>query len=284
MPPWWEPGTIYLAATPIGNADDATERLLYALQNADVIAAEDTRRVRALVSRLEVQIAGKVVAFHDHNENAKVNELCDAAESGATVLVVSDAGTPTVSDPGYHLVSAATKRGIPLTSLPGPSAALAALAVSGLPTNSFTFEGFLPRKTAEQKTKLAALASEQRTLILFESPRRIMTTLANIRTTFGPDRKMALCRELTKTHEEVVRGTVMEVIEAFADREVLGEVTLVLGGAPEKNLPEANYEELGKQVRDLAQSEGLRLKEAAGRIAQEHGVRKNDLYEAALQV
>ncbi len=279
-PEWWEEGTIYLAATPIGNSGDASGRLQYALANADMIAAEDTRRVRGLCSRLGIQPAGKIVPFHDHNEARKAESLVDVARQGGAVLVVSDAGTPTVSDPGYHLVTLAADEGVPATALPGPSAALAALTVSGLPTDRFTFEGFLPRKGAEQRRRITQLVSEPRTFILFESPRRTANTLALLRDALGSGRRAAVCRELTKTHEEVVRGDLGALADEFAGREVLGEVTIVVAGAP----PAAPRDpgSLAREVLELSAAEGLRLKDAAGRVAQAAGLSRNELFEAAL--
>lgn len=272
-------GIIWLAATPIGNVDDATPRLREALQVADWIGAEDTRRLRALCQRLEVNPTGKIVALHDHNETTRGQELVEAALSGANVLLVSDAGTPTVSDPGYRIGRIAIDAGVRLVPLPGPSAALAALSVSGLPSDRFAFEGFLPRKGGDARRRLEEIADDPRTLIWFESPRRTRKTLELMGQVLGEDRRAAVCRELTKTYEEVLRGTLAELVEAVGD-DIRGEITLVTGGAPAPELPP--LEQAVSQIRQLAQS-GLRLKDAAAQVAQETGLRKNELYRAALE-
>ncbi|MFZ1381881.1 MAG: 16S rRNA (cytidine(1402)-2'-O)-methyltransferase [Scrofimicrobium sp.] len=280
-------GVILLAATPIGNPGDASERLRQAILDADIVAAEDTRRFRGLCSRLGLSPTARVIALHDHNEGEKAAWLVQQATEGATVLVVSDAGTPTVSDPGFHLVLAAAEAGVRTVPLPGPSAALAALSVSGLPTDRFVFEGFLPRKKSEQNRRIAQLATEPRTIILFESPRRTGTTLGALAERLGGDRPAALCRELTKTYEEVRRGTLSALASYCATNEVLGEVTLVVGGMPEGQLraeKEAESGSLAQVVLDLAESEGLRLKDAAAQVAAQRGVRKNQLMKAALEL
>ncbi len=273
-------GIIYLAATPIGNPGDASTRLREAFQTADLIAAEDTRRLRGLCSRLGISPGGRIVAFHDHVEERRAQDLIDAAASGDMVLVVSDAGTPTVSDPGYRLSKAAAKEGIRVSALPGPSAALAALSVSGLPTDRFTFEGFLPTKGSDLKERLEELGAEPRTMVLFESPRRTAATLARLAEAFGEDRQAVLCRELTKTHEEVVRGTLEELRDHAAANEILGEVTLVVAGAPQKAA--ANLEDLAVQAKLLSERDDLRLKEASAQVAEGSGHRANAVFKAAL--
>lgn len=276
-------GVIMLAATPIGNPGDATGRLRDAIISADIIAAEDTRRFWGLCSRLELKPTGKVITLHDHNEGAKAQWLVDQAASGLDVLVVSDAGTPTVSDPGFHLVQAAAEAGVRAIPLPGPSAALAALSVSGLPTDRFVFEGFLPRKSSEQASQLAKLSTEPRTIILFESPRRTAKTLGALAEHFGGDRPAALCRELTKTHEETIRGTLSDLAQHATKHEILGEVTLVVGGAPAGS-GDVDLGVLARRVLDLAQERGLRLKDAAAEVAEQTGVRKNQLMQKALDL
>lgn len=273
-------GTIYMAATPIGNTDDASIRLRRHLETADIIAAEDTRRLKGLCSRLGVTPQGRIIAFHEHIEADRASELIAAAQEGQTVLVVSDAGTPTVSDPGYRLAIAAADEGVRLAPLPGPSAALAALSVSGLPSDRFVFEGFLPRKASELKSHLEDLALEPRTLILFESPRRTAATLAQLRDAFGADRRAALCRELTKTYEEVTRGTLAELAEFAQERPVLGEVTLVIEGAPKR--AQESLEELAEAALVLSARDGIRLKEAASLVAQDSRQRPNAIFKAAL--
>lgn len=270
-------GGILLAATPIGQASDAPASLLEALRSADVVAAEDTRRLQRLARRLGVTLTGDLLSLHEHNEAARTPRLLEGAAGGQRVLLVSDAGMPLVSDPGYRLVQAAVAGGIPLTVLPGPSAVLAALALSGLPTDRFCFEGFLPRRAADRKRRLAELAREPRTMVVFESPRRLAATLQELVTTLDATRPAAVCRELTKTHEEVRRGTLEELVD-WATEGVLGEVTLVIAG--QRREPPA----VGEYVEEvLARSEsGERLKDAAGAVATAHGLGKRDLYEAVL--
>ena len=273
-------GTIYMAATPIVNTDDASIRLRRHLETADIIAAEDTRRLKGLCSRLGIAPQGRIMAFHEHIESERAAELIAAAQEGQTVLVVSDAGTPTVSDPGYRLAILAAAEDVRLAPLPGPSAALAALSVSGLPSDRFVFEGFLPRKASELKSHIENLAVEPRTLILFESPRRTAATLAQLSDVFGGDRRAALCRELTKTYEQVTRGTLAELAEFAQAQPVLGEVTLVIEGAPkhaQQNLPDLAQAALALSARD-----GIRLKEAAVQVAEGSGQRPNAIFKAAL--
>ena len=271
------PGTILLAATPIGNDDDASPRLRLALERADLVAAEDTRRLLNLATRLGLRVAGRVISFHEHNERSRTPELLDAARAGQVVLMVSDAGMPSVSDPGFRLVDAAVRAGVPVTVAPGPSAVLTALALSGLASDRFAFEGFLPRKAGERDRLLAELATERRTLVFFESPRRVHHTLAALAAAFGTGRRAALCRELTKVHEEVLRGSLAELTEATTG-EVRGEIVLVVDGAePPRTDPGPAVE----QVLALT-DDGLRLKDAAGQVAQATGLRPNELYRAAL--
>lgn len=275
--PVQRPGTILLAATPIGDIGDASPRFVRALAEAEVVAAEDTRRVLALASRLQTRINGKLISFHDHNERERADALVDLAEDGARVLLVSDAGMPTVSDPGYRVVSRAAERGIIVSALPGPSAPVTALAVSGLPTDRFSFEGFLPRKGGEARRTLEALAGDPHTLIFFESPKRLNETLVRMAEAFGGTRRAVVCRELTKIHEEVLRGDLNALI-ARTSGEVLGEITIVVEGAHRGG----DAEDHVVAVLDLAR-EGMRLKEAAAQVAEATGLRKNDLFKAALR-
>ena len=270
-------GRIVLAATPIGNAGDASPRLRELLSSADVVAAEDTRRLRALAARLGVRVGGRVVSNHEHNESDRVGELLAVARAGGTVLVVSDAGMPTVSDPGFALVRAAASAGVPVTALPGPSAVLTALAVSGLATDRFCFEGFLPRRAAERREAIRALAAEPRTMVFFEAPQRLAVTLGVLSEELGADRPAAVCRELTKTHEETVRGGLGELV-LWAGGQVLGEVVVVVGGASVAVPPVAG---LVPEVLARADS-GERLKEAVASVADATGVSKRELYAAAL--
>ena len=223
-------GRLLIGATPLGQPSDASARLVKALASADVIAAEDTRRIRTLAQALDVKLAGKVVSLYDANEASRVPSLVGEIEAGATVLLVSDAGMPLISDPGYRLVAACIEAGLPVQCLPGPSAVTTALAVSGLPVERFCFEGFAPRKHSARVSWLKTLAAEPRTCVFFESPRRLPDTLRDAVDALGPERRAVVCRELTKTHEEIVRGTLGELAEWAGDG-VLGEITVVLAGA-----------------------------------------------------
>ncbi|MCB2176849.1 MAG: 16S rRNA (cytidine(1402)-2'-O)-methyltransferase [Actinomycetales bacterium] len=271
---------VVLAATPIGNAQDASPRLRELLEQADVVAAEDTRRLADLARRLGVRVAGRVVSHHEHNEAGRVDELLDVVRAGGTVAVVSDAGMPTVSDPGLVLVRAAVDAGLPVTALPGPSAVLTALAVSGLATDRFCFEGFVPRRPAARDAVLAALADERRTLVLFEAPHRLAATLEAMAAAFGPDRPAAVCRELTKTYEEVRRGPLADLAGWAGQAEPRGEIVVVVGGAP------AHAPRVADLVGEvLARADaGERLKDVVAEVAEATGVAKRDLYAAALAV
>lgn len=273
------PGRLILAATPIGNAEDASPRLRRLLAEAEVIAAEDTRRLRALAARVGVEITGRVLSHHEHNEQATVGELLAAVTAGATVLVVSDAGMPAVSDPGFRAVAAAVQAGLPVTAVPGPSAVLTALALSGLPTDRFCFEGFAPRKPGERARSFALLAREPRTMVFFEAPHRLAAMLADLRDALGTDRPAAVARELTKTYEEVRRGTLGELTDWATDGEVRGEIAVVVGGAPDA----VEVSEAALVAEVLARVDaGDRLKEAVAEVAQAAGVVKRELYAAAL--
>lgn len=267
-----------LGATPLGQPSDASRRLIDALGGADVVAAEDTRRVRNLAKALDVRIPGRVVSLFDQVEAARVPALVDELNAGATVLVVSDAGMPLISDPGYRLVVACVDAGIRVTCLPGPSAVTTALAVSGLPSEKFCFEGFAPRKAAARRKWLASLADERRTCVFFESPRRLAGCLRDAVDVLGGARRGVVCRELTKLHEDVVRGSLDELATWAADG-VLGEVTVVLAGAS----PRADVASLVAQVEDLAAG-GVRVKDACGEVAEANpGVRSRQLYDAVLR-
>ena len=269
--------SILIGATPIGDVRDASPRLIAALAQADIVAAEDTRRLLALASRLGVQIGGKLMSLHDHNEGERASLVVTQAEQGARVLLVSDAGMPTVSDPGYRLVTEAVARGVAVSALPGPSAPVTALAVSGLPSDRFSFEGFLPRKDGEATRYLEALARDPHTLIFFESPKRLHDTLVRMASVMGEDRRAVICRELTKIHEEILRGTLGELVEATAG-EILGEITIVVAGARDAG----NADDHVGAVLALA-AEGMRLKDAAAQVAEATGLRKNELFQAALR-
>jgi len=271
-------GTVVLAGTPIGDVDDASPRLRRELAGADVIAAEDTRRLRGLLQRLGMTTSARIVSYFEGNEAARTPELLAALAEGARVLLVTDAGMPSVSDPGYRLVAAAVAAGHPVTAVPGPSAVLTALAVSGLPVDRFCFEGFLPRRPGERARRLAELAGEPRTLVFFEAPHRTAEALAALAEAFGGDRPAAVCRELTKTYEEVRRGPLRELV-SWAEQEVRGEVTLVVAGAaPVAADPEAAVEQVLALVRA-----GTRLKPAVADVAAATGLAKNALYALALE-
>lgn len=270
-------GVLLLAATPIGEVLDASTRFVHAFVDADVIAAEDTRRAKALAARLGVRPRGKLLALHDHNEGDKADALLDMVEAGKRVVLVSDAGMPTVSDPGFRLVRRAVERGIAVSALPGPSAPVTALAVSGLPSDRFTFEGFLPRKDGEARRYLDSIVGLPHTLIFFESAKRLEETLQRMSDVLGGERRAIVARELTKTYEDIWRGSLAE-LTVRAQGEVLGEITIVVEGARAS----AGVDEYVDAVLTLA-AEGTRLKDAAGQVAEATGLRKNDLFKAALQ-
>jgi 16S rRNA (cytidine1402-2'-O)-methyltransferase len=271
-------GTLLLAATPLGDARDASARLIEALGTAEVVAAEDTRRVRNLASALGVTPAGKVVSYYEAVESARAPMLLDALREGRTVLLVTDAGMPSVSDPGYRLVSACVTEGLPVTCLPGPSAVTTALAVSGLPSDRFCFEGFPPRKTGDRRKFFGRLVAEEPTSVFFEAPHRLADTLADAVSVLGEQRPAAVCRELTKTYEEIKRGSLGDLAE-WAAEGVRGEITVVLGGA-EQAAP-TDPAELVEQVEERA-ADGIRLKDAVAEVAELAGVRKKELYDAVL--
>lgn len=273
-------GSLVLAATPIGNLADASQRLRELLSTADVIAVEDSRRLISLVRGLGLEYTGRVVTTHDHNEQQRAEELIRTVQEGGTVLLITDAGMPTVSDPGYRVVQRAIEAGLEPTCAPGPSAVLAALALSGLPTDRFTFEGFLPRKASERRARLTELAAERRTMVFYEAPHRLLATLGALVEAFGDERRAAVARELTKLHEEVRRGPLGELHQWAQEHPVRGEIALVIDGAPAPTAAEP--ESLTELVEDRV-ADGQRLKEAAAEVAAAHGVGKRELYEAVLQ-
>ncbi|MDT7708475.1 MAG: rRNA (cytidine1402-2-O)-methyltransferase [Pseudonocardiales bacterium] len=272
-------GRLVLAATPLGQARDASGRLMDALATADVVAAEDTRRVRTLASALGVQITGKVISHYDAVEAVRLPGLLDDVRAGRTVLVVSDAGMPAVSDPGYRIVAAAAAEGLPVTCLPGPSAVTTALVLSGLPCERFCFEGFAPRRSGERRRWLETLVAESRATVFFESPHRLAETLAAAVDVLGADRLAAVCRELTKTYEEIVRGPLHELAAWAAAGQVRGEITVVLAGAAPSEAP--TVESLVGAVHERV-ADGERLKDAVSAVATAAGVPKRDLYAASL--
>lgn len=270
-------GRIVLAATPIGNLGDASPRLAEALSTADAVLAEDTRRTVDLARGLGVTIAGRLSALHDHNERERADAVVAEALAGATIVVVSDAGMPTVSDPGYRVVAAAAEAGVEVTVIPGPSAPIAALAVSGLATDRFAFEGFLPRKTGERDRALAALAAEPRTLVFFEAPHRLAESLSAMAAAFGDGRRASVSRELTKTFEETRRGTLAE-LAAWASAGVKGEIVVCVAGAPPAalSLADAVAESVGRVAA------GERAKDVAADLAPLAGLPSRELYAAIL--
>ena len=270
-----QPGVLVLAATPIGRVADAPPRLADELATADVVAAEDTRRLKRLTTDLGVTVKGRVVSYFEGNESARTPVLLEALLAGDRVLLVTDAGMPSVSDPGYRLVAAAVEADVLVTAVPGPSAVLTALAVSGLPVDRFCFEGFLPRKAGERARRLAALAREERTMVFFEAPHRTGAALSALAGAFGDDRAAAVCRELTKTHEEVRRGPLAELV-AWAAEGVRGEVTIVVAGATGPELA-GDPDSLRAAVSDL-EAEGTSRKEAIVEVARRAGVPKREVY------
>jgi 16S rRNA (cytidine1402-2'-O)-methyltransferase len=273
-------GVLVLAGTPIGDVRDAPPRLADELARADVVAAEDTRRLRRLASSLGVEVSGAVVSYFEGNEAARTADLVARLRDGARVLLVTDAGMPSVSDPGYRLVAAAAAAGVAVTAVPGPSAVLTALAVSGLPVDRFCFEGFLPRRAGERARRLAELAGEPRTIVLFEAPHRLAAALAAMAETLGADRPAAVCRELTKTYEEVRRGPLTELADWAAEGEVRGEITVVVAGRPATTAPQRLDDLVPAVLVEVAA--GARLKDAVAEVAAEHGVPKRALYDLAV--
>jgi 16S rRNA (cytidine1402-2'-O)-methyltransferase len=271
-------GLLVLAGTPIGDVDDASPRLRRELASADIVAAEDTRRLRRLATALGVEIGGRVTSYFEGNEVARTPELMDALLGGSRVVLVTDAGMPSVSDPGYRLVSAAVTAGVRVTAVPGPSAVLAALAVSGLPVDRFCFEGFLPRKAGERSRRLAGLAGEERTMVFFESRHRLQSALAALAEAFGNDRRAAVCRELTKTYEQVRRGSLGELVDWASAGDVLGEITIVVAGA--EPAP-ANVEDAVARVAKR-EAAGVSRKQAVADVARESGLSRREVYNAVV--
>ena len=288
-------GTVVLAATPIGNVGDASARLVTLLERADIVAAEDTRRLYDLARRLGVYVNGRVIAYHDHNERDKADGLLDQVETGATVLVVSDAGMPTINDPGLAIVRRAIERGLPVTCAPGPSAVLDALALSGLPTDRFCYEGFLPRKHSERVQYLRTLLPERRTIVFYETPHRIADSMDDLLDTFGPNRPMALCRELTKDYEQIRRGPIGEIRQSVIDDPPRGEMVLVIGGASNEEAEAAapstlSVDDMAVLSIDRALEDGLRIKDAIAQVVQEHPLadgslaNRKQVYAAVLKI
>jgi 16S rRNA (cytidine1402-2'-O)-methyltransferase len=272
---------LILLGAPLGNAADASARLREVLARADIVAAEDTRRLARLARDLDVAVTGRVVSYFEGNEQRRTPELVDALTAGATVALITDGGMPSVSDPGFRLVRAALDAGVPVTTAPGPSAVTTALAVSGLPSDRFCFEGFPPRRPAERRSLLARLAAEPRTLVFFEAPHRVGDTLADLVAAFGPERPAALCRELTKVYEDVRRGPLGTLAAGAAQDPPRGEITLVVAGAPEAAVERPAASDLAAAVAEL-EAGGTPRKAAIAAVAAEHRLPKREVYDAVV--
>jgi 16S rRNA (cytidine1402-2'-O)-methyltransferase len=274
-------GCVVLVGAPLGNPGDASQRCRDELARADIVAAEDTRRLARLARDLGIELTGRVISYFEGNEVRRTADLVQAALDGARVAVVTDGGMPSVSDPGYRVVRAAIEAGVPVTAAPGPSAVTTALALSGLPSDRFCFEGFLPRRPAERRALLASLAAEERTLIFFEAPHRLGPALADCAAAFGPDRPAAVCRELTKRYEEILRRPLGELSTWAAAGEVRGEITLVIGGAVRSSTP-VSTEDLAAEV-FAEESAGTDRKAAIASVARRHDRPKREVYDAVLR-
>ena len=270
------PGTLYIVATPIGNLEDITLRAIRTLKDADIIAAEDTRHTQTLLRHFTINTP--LTSYHEHNERAKTNQLIARLERGESIALVSDAGTPAISDPGYRLVMEATRVGIRVVPIPGPSAVIAALSAGGLPTDGFNFRGFLPARKRERRSKLQELRVDRYSIVVYETPHRLKESLDDIREIFG-DRRMVLARELTKIHEEFLRGRISEVIGEVSRREIRGEVTLIIEGCSDVNPP--SEEALRDEIAKL-KGEGMRVKEIAEMIGEKYGYSKREIYGLAM--
>ena len=274
-------GSLVLVATPIGNLGDLSPRALSALESADLICCEDTRRTRTLLSAMDLRAAGRLVSLHEHNERDRTASVLDAVAQGKAVVVVSDAGTPGISDPGSRLVKAALDAGLHVSTVPGPSAVLAALVISGLTTDRFVMEGFLPRRGPERTKQIASLRGEERTCVLFESPRRLRATLVELAEALGDSRQAVVARELTKIHEETLRGSLAELARNLEGVEVRGEVVLLLAGAEPLEGAVIDDEAILSAVR-RARENGASLRDAAAMVAEALGVQRRRVYELAL--
>lgn len=268
---------LVLVGTPLGNLGDASPRMREEIAAADIIAAEDTRRFLNLAERLGLEHTAKIMSVFDHNEQSRASKVADAVEAGQRVALLTDAGMPGVSDPGYHVVRAVSERGLEVTSAPGPTAVTTALALSGLPTDRFTFEGFLPRKSGKRRALLESLAREERTMVFYEAPHRIIKSVEAIIEVFGPGREIALCRELTKLHEEVIRGTAADVRQEIAEG-VRGEIALVVAGTDGPGIEPVDVLD---RVSELI-TQGMRAKDASAQVAKTAGLKTREVYEAYL--
>ena len=275
-------GQLILAATPLGNILDASERLKQTLQEADLIAAEDTRRAKRLFADLNLEVKAPVISLFEENEIEKIPDIIEKLKTGAKVVVISDAGTPAISDPCYRLVTKAIEENISITVIPGPSAVLSALILSGLPTDRFSFEGFIARKGKERTEILNNLNTQSRTMVLFESPRRTLQTLQDIQEVVGENRKAAVVREISKTYEEVIRGSISDLVSWAQAKEVLGEITLVIAGVENTGKKEVDEEAI-RQVKQLVDA-GSSFKDAVQEVSTQQGLSRRELYEASLRL
>jgi 16S rRNA (cytidine1402-2'-O)-methyltransferase len=275
-------GQLILAATPLGNILDASPRLKETLEQADLIAAEDTRRAKRLFADLNLEIKAPVISLFEENEIEKIPDIIEKLKNGLKVVVISDAGTPAISDPGYRLVTKAIEENISITVIPGPSAVLSALVLSGLPTDRFSFEGFIARKGKERTEILNNLNTQSRTMVIFESPRRTLQTLQDIQEIVGDERKAAVVREISKTYEEVIRGSLKELVTWANSKEVLGEITLVIAGVENTGKKEVDDEAIG-EVKQLIAA-GSSFKDAVQEVSTQRGLSRRELYEASLRL
>jgi 16S rRNA (cytidine1402-2'-O)-methyltransferase len=274
-------GVLYVVATPIGNPEDISARAVRILKEVSRIACEDTRRTAHLLATHSIRTP--TVSYFEHNEQRRIPPLIASLESGESIALVTDAGTPAISDPGFRLVRAAIDRGIRVTAVPGPSAVIAALSVAGLPTDRFVFEGFLPAKSGERGRVIERLSTEPRTLVIYEAARRLSDLLPQLLATFGPERRAAIIREATKTHEEAIRGSLAELADQVAARELLGEVTLVIEGANSSLSAAVPARSDDLQIVQILRDSGLGLKDAAGAVARITGGSRRDIYQRALK-
>jgi len=275
-------GQLILAATPLGNILDASPRLKETLEQADLIAAEDTRRAKRLFADLNLDIKAPVISLFEENEIEKIPDIIEKLKNGLKVVVISDAGTPAISDPGYRLVTKAIEENISITVIPGPSAVLSALVLSGLPTDRFSFEGFIARKGKERTEILNNLNTQSRTMVIFESPRRTLQTLQDIQEIVGDDRKAAVVREISKTYEEVIRGSLKELVAWANSKEVLGEITLVIAGVENAGKKEVDDQAIA-EVKQLIAA-GSSFKDAVQEVSTQRGLSRRELYEASLRL
>ena len=272
-------GTLYIVSTPIGNLEDITLRALKVLGSVRIIAAEDTRHTQKLLHHYDIHTPQ--TSYHDHNKEEKSAVLIAKLKEGHDIALVSDAGTPGISDPGYFLINRAIDENIKITPIPGPTASIAALSISGLPTDAFVFEGFLPAKKAARRKRLQELSSERRTIIMFETPRRASSSLEDISEILG-DRRVVLTRELTKMFEEVIRDKVSNVMEKIKGRSLKGEITIIIEGAHGEII--ADTEDLKSYLEKLMKKEGLTLKDAVSRASKDLNLSKNKVYKEALKI